>query len=66
MVAVTMAPAADRIWATMVAVLIALLVTGYLAAVLGKSNRIKSMLRNAAAGLLTMGVTFLIGQLFAR
>lgn len=66
MVAVTMAPAADRIWATMVAVLIALLITGYLAAVLGKSNRVKSMLRNAAAGLLTMGVTFLIGQLFAR
>ncbi|MDO4903612.1 MAG: VIT family protein [Limosilactobacillus sp.] len=66
MVAVTLAPAQDRIWATMVAVLVALLITGYCAAILGKSNRIKSMWRNAAAGLLTMGVTFFIGQLFAR
>lgn len=66
MVAVTMAPANVRIIATMVAVLIALLITGYFAAVLGKSNRVKSMIRNAAAGLLTMGVTFVIGQLFAR
>ncbi len=57
MVAVTVSPANVRI---------ALLITGYFAAVLGKSNRIKSMIRNAVAGLLTMGVTYLIGQLFAR
>jgi VIT1/CCC1 family predicted Fe2+/Mn2+ transporter len=66
MVAVTMVPENIRIFATMVAVLIALLITGYFAAVLGKANRVKSMLRNATAGLLTMCVTYLIGQLFAR
>ena len=66
MVAVTMAPENVRIFATMVAVLIALLITGYFAAVLSKANRVKSMLRNATAGLLTMCVTYLIGQLFAR
>lgn len=66
MVAVTVSPVNVRILATAIAVLIALLITGYFAAVLGKSNRIKSMIRNAAAGLLTMGVTYLIGQLFAR
>lgn len=66
MVAVTAAPTEVRILATAIAVLIALLITGYLAAVLGKSDRLKSMIRNAAAGLLTMGVTYLIGQLFAR
>ena len=66
MVAVTVSPADTRILATAIAVLLALLITGYFAAVLGKSNRIKSMFRNAAAGLLTMGVTYLIGQLFAR
>ncbi len=66
MVAVTVSPANVRILATAIAVLIALLITGYFAAVLGKSNRIKSMIRNAVAGLLTMGVTYLIGQLFAR
>lgn len=66
MVAVTMAPEHVRIFATMIAVLIALLITGYFAAVLSKANRVKSMLRNATAGLLTMCVTYLIGQLFAR
>lgn len=65
MVAVTMTPPAVRILGTMIAVLVALLITGYLAAVLGGNpKRGKAMLRNVAAGLLTMGVTFLIGQLF--
>lgn len=66
MVAVTMSPANVRILATAIAVLIALLITGYCAAVLGYSNRLKSSIRNAVTGLLTMGVTYVIGQLFAR
>ncbi|WP_267200816.1 VIT1/CCC1 transporter family protein [Limosilactobacillus kribbianus] len=66
MLAVTMAPGNIRIIATMAAVLVALLITGYCAAILSKADRVKSMLRNATAGLLTMGVTYLIGQLFAR
>lgn len=66
MVAVTTAPAHMRIMATAIAVLIALLITGYCAAVLGHSNRLKSSIRNAVAGLLTMAVTYIIGQLFAR
>ena len=66
MVAVMITPAATRIWATMVAVLIALCITGYAAAVLGDAERGKSVVRNVVAGLLTMAVTFVIGQLFAR
>lgn len=66
MLAVTLAPAENRIVATAIAVLIALLITGYCAAILSKSNRLKSSVRNAVAGLLTMGVTFIIGQLLAR
>ncbi|WP_373841591.1 VIT family protein [Limosilactobacillus sp.] len=66
MVAVTMAPGDVRILATMIAVLVALLITGYCAAILSKANRIKSMLRNAMAGFLTMCVTYIIGQLFAH
>lgn len=66
LVAVTMAPSDIRIAATVLAVLVALLITGYCAAILSKANRIKSMLRNAFAGLLTMLVTYLIGQLFAH
>lgn len=65
MVAVMITPAATRIWAV-VAVLIALCITGYAAAVLGDAERGKSVVRNVVAGLLTMAVTFVIGQLFAR
>ena len=62
MVAVMSFPHEIAIMATIIAVLI----TGYLAAVLGKSDRLKSVVRNVASGLLTMLVTYLIGQLFAR
>lgn len=66
MVAVMSFPHEIAIAATIIAVLIALIITGYLAAVLGKSNRLKSVIRNVASGFLTMLVTYLIGQLFAR
>ena len=66
MLAVTLAPAESRILATAIAVLIAMLITGYCAAILSNSNRLKSSIRNAIAGLLTMGVTYIIGQLLAH
>ena len=66
MLAVTLAPAESRILATAIAVLIALSITGYCAAILSNSNRLKSSIRNAIAGLLTMGVTYIIGQLLAH
>lgn len=67
MLAVMMFPPAQRIVATMVAVTIALVITGYLAAVLGNTpQRLKSVIRNTISGLLTMGVTFLIGMLLKR
>lgn len=66
MVAVMTTPHQIAILATIIAVLIALVITGYAAAVLGNANRLKSIVRNVASGLLTMLVTYLIGQLFAR
>lgn len=66
MLAVTLAPAESRILANAIAVLIALLIMGYCAAILSNSNRLKSSIRNAIAGLLTMGVTYIIGQLLAH
>lgn len=65
-VAISMARSSQRILATVLAVIIALCITGYLAAIIGNSNRLKSVVRNVIAGMITMGVTFLIGQLFAR
>ena len=48
------------------AVTFMLIITGYTAAVLGGSDRWKSAFRNVIAGLITMLITFVIGQLFAH
>lgn len=66
LVAITFFPAAIRIWATVIAVVIALAITGYSAAALGQANRGRAMLRNIISGILTMLVTYLAGSLFAR
>lgn len=44
---------------------VALLLTGYTSARLGKAPTKTAMIRNLAIGLLTMGVTFLLEQLFS-
>ncbi|MDU4516621.1 MAG: VIT1/CCC1 transporter family protein, partial [Streptococcus mitis] len=51
--------------ATVLIVGVALLLTGYTSAKLGKAPTKTAMIRNLAIGLLTMGVTFLLGQLFS-
>ncbi|MCD2256498.1 VIT family protein [Agrilactobacillus fermenti] len=66
LVAITMFPAHIKILATVISVIIALAVTGYTAAALGKANRWKAMLRNIVSGSLTMIVTYAIGSLFAH
>lgn len=54
-----------RIAATIVIVAISLLMTGYTSAKLGKAPTKTAMIRNLCIGLLTMGVTYLFGQLFS-
>jgi len=48
-----------------VIVALALLGTGYTSAKLGKAPIKNAMLRNLVIGLLTMAVTYLVGQIFA-
>ncbi len=60
---VVLAPASARIVVTVVAVVIALALTGFVSARLSLSPRVRAMLRNMAGGLLAMGVTYLIGSL---
>ncbi|KRL05735.1 VIT1/CCC1 transporter family protein [Liquorilactobacillus oeni] len=50
-----------RVLATFLAVVLTLGVTGYSAAVLGKANWKKGILRNLISGILTMAATYLIG-----
>lgn len=62
--AVVFAPNELRVWITSVAVLIALIATGYLSASVGGASRLRAVLRVVIGGLIAMGVTYLIGHLF--
>ena len=65
MLTIILLPASIRIWATVLIVALALLGTGYTSAKLGKAPIKNAMIRNLAIGLLTMAVTYLVGQFFA-
>ncbi|NLR10233.1 MULTISPECIES: VIT family protein [Lactobacillaceae] len=65
LVSITLLPAKWRIIGTFIAVVIALSITGYVAAILGNANRVNGTKRNVIAGILTMLVTYGIGRLFA-
>jgi VIT1/CCC1 family predicted Fe2+/Mn2+ transporter len=60
---ITLIPAGARIAATVVAVVLALVLTGWLSAAAGEANRLRAIARNVVGGLLAMGVTYLIGSL---
>ncbi|HET8603753.1 MAG TPA: VIT family protein [Marmoricola sp.] len=61
---ITLVPAGFRIWATVIAVVLALAVTGVASAALGQADRRRALLRNVGGGLLAMAVTYGIGALF--
>lgn len=65
LVSIAFFPPRVKVLATVLAVGIALMITGYVAAMLGNANRRRGMVRNVVAGLLTMIVTYFIGHLFA-
>lgn len=58
-------PAQYRVISTFIAVIIALSITGYVAASLGNANKIKSLVRNVVAGIVTMIITYLIGTIIS-
>ncbi|MDD9150589.1 VIT family protein [Sporolactobacillus sp. CQH2019] len=63
--AITLFPAQWRIAGTVLTVVFALILTGYSAAALGNANKMRGIIRNTFAGLLTMLATYFIGSLFA-
>lgn len=63
-VAILLAPTNGRISITVGAVLIALLVTGYLSARVGNTSRLRAITRVIIGGLVAMAVTYGIGSLF--
>ncbi|WP_418614330.1 VIT1/CCC1 transporter family protein [Streptococcus vestibularis] len=62
--AIMIFPEPYRIPVTVVVVALTLLLTGYISAKLGKAPIKQAMLRNLTVGLLTMLVTYVVGQVF--
>jgi VIT1/CCC1 family predicted Fe2+/Mn2+ transporter len=63
LIAILVAPVALRIPITVVAVLLALIVTGVVSAALGRAPKHRATLRNFVGGGLALAVTYLIGHL---
>lgn len=57
-------PASIRIWASAVAVVVALVITGWISADLGDAPKRPAVIRNVGVGILTMVVAWLVGRLF--
>ena len=62
--AIMLFPEPYRIPVTVVVVALTLILTGYISAKLGKAPIKQAMLRNLTVGLLTMLVTYVVGQVF--
>lgn len=62
-IAILVAPASIKIACTVAAVVVALLLTGWLSAGLGGARRLPAIVRNIAGGLIAMGITYWIGRL---
>lgn len=66
LLAITLLPESVKVFATFCSVVVALAITGFIAAVLGNSDRKNSVMRNTVSGILTMLVTYGIGILIGR
>ncbi|RRK10727.1 VIT family protein [Lactiplantibacillus garii] len=64
LVAMTFAPKGLQWPATIIAVSVAVALTGYLSAVLGKGNVKTAVIRNVIVGIITMFIHFYVGKLF--
>jgi VIT1/CCC1 family predicted Fe2+/Mn2+ transporter len=62
--AIVLSPEAYRIGATVIAVLIALILTGYLSATAGNASRKRAVIRVVIGGLLAMVITYYVGVIF--
>ena len=63
-IAVVVAPQPVRITATVIAVTVALILTGYFSAKIGNASKGRAVLRIVAGGLIAMAVTYFVGTLF--
>jgi len=64
MLAIVLTPNAWHIGATVTAVVLALILTGFLSALATRSNRLQGMARVLVGGILAMTITYFVGKLF--
>lgn len=64
LVAIILPPQSYRLPVTVVAVVVALAITGYVSAKIGGANQKQAVVRVVIGGLLAMGVTYGVGRLF--
>jgi VIT1/CCC1 family predicted Fe2+/Mn2+ transporter len=64
LLSVVFAPHTAHVWVTVVAVLLALLITGYFSAKVSRANPIRATIRVLIGGSLAMLVTYIIGHIF--
>jgi VIT1/CCC1 family predicted Fe2+/Mn2+ transporter len=63
LLAMVLAPPSVRVWSTVVAVTLALMLTGYTSARLGGGSPVRPMIRNLVVGTLAMWLTYFVGHL---
>ncbi len=63
LLAMVLAPVTVRVWSTIIAVSVALLLTGFTSARLGGGSPVRPMARNLVVGTLAMGLTYFVGHL---
>lgn len=64
MATIMLVPQPANVLCTFVAVLLALAITGYLAAWIGQADRVRAIVRTVIGGALALGATFVVGSLF--
>jgi VIT1/CCC1 family predicted Fe2+/Mn2+ transporter len=64
LIAIAIPPSSVRIWLCVASVILALFLTGYTSARLGKAPQQPAILRNVLVGMLTMGIAWAVGRLF--
>lgn len=64
MATILLLPVDARVAGTFIAVLLALAITGYVAAWIGGASRVRAVARTVIGGALALGATFLVGTLF--
>lgn len=62
--AIVLAPEGIQIQATVLSVLVALIITGYISAAVGRASKVRAILRVVVGGLLAMAITYAVGLAF--